>query len=120
MRARFDVSALSVDNDQPIRIFVLVLLPARFFIPSLFLSGHVFRVEGLPDDEGQALLERLLAFCTRDEVVYRHRWREGDLMLWDNRCMLHRAQGFDETHARVMHHVRVSGSEPVIAYPDGA
>jgi alpha-ketoglutarate-dependent taurine dioxygenase len=47
--------------------------------------------------------------------VYRHRWQPGDVLLWDNRCMLHRAQGFDDAHARVMHHVRVAGEGPVIA-----
>ena len=83
--------------------------------PCLFVTGHAFRVEGLVEDAGSALLERLLSWCTRDEVVYRHKWRAGDFVLWDNRCMLHRAEGFDETNPRVMYHVRVGSSKPVVA-----
>lgn len=83
----------------------------------LYVSGHASGVEGLAPDEGRALLEELVGFCTREGRVYRHRWRPGDLVLWDNRSMLHRAQGFDERHRRVMHHVRVAGDAPVVA-PD--
>ena len=57
----------------------------------------------------------LLEHATQREFVYRHHWREGDVAIWDNRSMLHRAQGFDPRHRRVMHHVRVAGTEPVIA-----
>lgn len=89
----------------------------------LYLSELAFGVEPLAvaptpaptPAEGRALLRRLIAVCTRTEVVYRHQWRERDLVLWDNRCMLHRAEGFDGRHARVLHHVRVSGDGPVIA-----
>jgi alpha-ketoglutarate-dependent taurine dioxygenase len=83
----------------------------------LYVSGHASGVEGLAPDEGRALIEELVAFCTRKGRVYRHLWQPGDLVIWDNRSMLHRAQGFDDRHRRVMHHVRVAGQEPVIA-PD--
>ncbi|MCH2170639.1 TauD/TfdA family dioxygenase [Myxococcota bacterium] len=86
----------------------------------LFLSSHTSGVEGLNDDEGRALLARLLAWCTREENVYRHRWSVGDLLLWDNRCTLHRAEGFDGQHARVLHHVRVAGGAPLPATAAGA
>ena len=82
---------------------------------SLFVSGHVYGVEGREPEEGRALVQELVAWCTRAERVYRHRWQPGDVLLWDNRCMLHRAQGFDGAHARVMHHVRVAGEGPVVA-----
>ena len=75
----------------------------------LYLSDHAVRVEGMAETEGRALIERLLAHCTREEWVYRHVWRPGDVALWDNRCMLHRAQGFDERPPRLMFHVRVRG-----------
>ena len=84
--------------------------------PSLFVSGHACAVEGLSPEEGKALIEKLVAWCTREGRTLRHRWREGDVVLWDNRCVLHRAQGFDDRHARVMHHVRVAGIGPVEAY----
>jgi alpha-ketoglutarate-dependent 2,4-dichlorophenoxyacetate dioxygenase len=80
---------------------------------ALFVTGHAFEVEGMQVAEGRALVESLVAFCTEEERVYRHRWRPGDVLIWDNRSMLHRAQGFEERHRRVMHHVRVAGAAPV-------
>jgi len=82
---------------------------------TLYLSEHASGVEGMEASAGRALLDRLLAWSTREGEVYRHRWRVDDLLLWDNRCMLHRAQGFDPRHPRVMHHVRVAGDAPVPA-----
>ena len=82
---------------------------------ALYVSGHARGVEGMDPSEGRAWVEKLVAWCTREGRVYRHRWRVNDLALWDNRCMLHRAQGFDERHRRLMHHVRVAGIGPVEA-----
>ena len=87
--------------------------------PGLFLSDHAPTIEGETESRGRALLKRLLAGCTRETEVYRHTWSAGDLVLWDNRSMLHRAQGFDEQSARTMHHVRIAGTEPVIAATSG-
>jgi alpha-ketoglutarate-dependent taurine dioxygenase len=85
----------------------------------LFLSDHAWTVEGWPALRGRALIERLLARCTRPERVHRHRWRPGDVAIWDNRCMVHRTEGFDEIHPRVMYHVRVAGTGPVEAASRG-
>lgn len=82
---------------------------------SLFVSGHVYGVDGWEPEAGRAFVQELVAECTRPERVYRHRWQAGDVLLWDNRSMLHRAEGFSDAHARVMHHVRVAGEGPVIA-----
>ena len=79
------------------------------------MSEHAFSVEGMEPRAGLALIERLVAHCTAPGRVYRHRWRVGDVLIWDNRQMLHRAQGFDGRSRRVMHHVRVAGTEPVVA-----
>jgi len=81
----------------------------------LFVSEHVSGIEGMPVDEARALNRRLLEVCTDPARVYRHHWSLGDLLIWDNRSMLHRAQGFDSRHPRVMRHVRVAGSEAAIA-----
>jgi taurine dioxygenase len=81
----------------------------------LFVSEHVFEIEGMPAAEARALVRRLLDVCTDPARVYRHRWSPGDLLIWDNRSMLHRAEGFDPRHARVMRHVRVAGTEPTLA-----
>jgi alpha-ketoglutarate-dependent taurine dioxygenase len=82
--------------------------------PGLFVSEHVFEVDGLPDEDAASLVEELLRVCVDPARVYRHHWAAGDLLVWDNRSMLHRAQGFDPRHPRVMRHVRVAGSEAVL------
>ena len=84
--------------------------------PGLYLTEHMSEIEGLPEEEGGALLAELLALVTADDNTFRHHWSVGDVAIWDNRSMLHKAQGFDERHARVMHHVRVAGFEAPIAW----
>jgi alpha-ketoglutarate-dependent 2,4-dichlorophenoxyacetate dioxygenase len=77
---------------------------------SLFLGAHASHVEGLPLEEGRALLRALLEHVTRPEFCYRHEWAEGDLVVWDNRCVLHRATPYDTTrHHRLMQRTTVSG-----------
>jgi len=62
---------------------------------SLFVGSHAFRVEGMDEAEGTALIEELIAFASQDKYVYAHKWRQGDLLIWDNRCALHRGTEFD-------------------------
>jgi alpha-ketoglutarate-dependent 2,4-dichlorophenoxyacetate dioxygenase len=77
---------------------------------ALFLGAHASHVEGLSIDEGRALLRTVLDHVTRPEFVYRHEWQEGDLVVWDNRCVLHRATPFDTTrHRRLMQRTTVGG-----------
>ena len=64
---------------------------------SLYLASHIGRVRGLPDDEAGALLARLVAHATDRRFTYLHRWRVGDLVMWDNRCTMHRGTEFDDT-----------------------
>src|SRR5271169_4152683 len=58
---------------------------------ALYLGNHSSHIQGLPEAEGKALLEAVLEHATQRQFVYRHRWRMGDLVMWDNRCLLHRA-----------------------------
>jgi alpha-ketoglutarate-dependent 2,4-dichlorophenoxyacetate dioxygenase len=70
---------------------------------SLLIGAHASRVVGWPRAEGEALLADLLARATRAEGVYSHRWAEGDVVIWDNRSVLHRATAYDATrHRRLM------------------
>jgi len=116
---RLGATAPAVFRQAPVR-HPLVRVHPETGEPSLYLSDHAYEIEGRTrdgggeGDKGRALIERLLDICTQPEVVYRHQWRPGDVLVWDNRTMLHRAQGFDETHPRVMYHVRVAG-EPLAA-----
>ena len=80
----------------------------------LFISEHMFGIEGMAQHEAKVLIQRLLSACVEPSRVYRHRWSVGDLLIWDNRSMLHRAQGFDRRFPRVMHHVRIAGFESPI------
>jgi alpha-ketoglutarate-dependent 2,4-dichlorophenoxyacetate dioxygenase len=63
---------------------------------SLYLASHAERVDGMEYDEGRRLLDELTAFATGREFVHAHVWRPGDLLMWDNRCTMHRAMPFDE------------------------
>jgi alpha-ketoglutarate-dependent 2,4-dichlorophenoxyacetate dioxygenase len=77
---------------------------------SLFIGAHASHVVGLPVSEGRALLKQLLDHVTRARFCYRHEWSEGDLVVWDNRCVLHRATPYDTArHRRLMQRTTVSG-----------
>jgi alpha-ketoglutarate-dependent 2,4-dichlorophenoxyacetate dioxygenase len=63
----------------------------------LYLASHASHVIGTPVDEGRALLRELIEFATRPGFVYRHKWRVGDLLVWDNQQTMHRGTPFDDT-----------------------
>ena len=78
--------------------------------PALFLGAHASHIEGMPIEEGRALLKELLDHVTQPQFRYRHEWREGDLVVWDNRCVLHRATPYDSTrYKRLLQRTTVSG-----------
>ena len=80
---------------------------------SLVLGATADYVEGMDPDESRALLDDLLARATAPEHVYRHEWEVGDVVLWDNRGVLHRALPYDPTSARDMHRTTFAGDEPI-------
>ena len=83
---------------------------------NLFVGSHVKAIEGMPDDQAGQLIARLIDEVTRPESVYRHRWRPGDVVIWDNRCVLHRGVGYDEAkYRRRMHQTRVRCPGPSLA-----
>jgi alpha-ketoglutarate-dependent 2,4-dichlorophenoxyacetate dioxygenase len=75
---------------------------------SLYLASHASHIIGWPVEEGRALIEELIAFATQPQFVYQHRWRVGDLVMWDNRCTMHRGRPYDDTQRRVLHRTTVS------------
>ena len=77
--------------------------------PSLFIGRHAYGIPGLEPDESEKLLDDLLEAACRPPRIHRHSWHAGDIVIWDNRCVLHRAQPFDHSQPRVMKHTRVSG-----------
>jgi alpha-ketoglutarate-dependent 2,4-dichlorophenoxyacetate dioxygenase len=84
---------------------------------TLFIGAHASHVVGMPIEDGRALLRELTAFVTQPRFCYRHEWRQGDLIVWDNRCVLHRATPFDtQRYHRFMQRTTVSGDprEPAV------
>jgi len=69
-------------------------------------------VVGLPLAESEALLDALWAHCTKPEFAWYQQWRAGDLILWDNRCVMHRRDAFDPATRRVMHRTQIKGDRP--------
>jgi len=63
---------------------------------SLYLASHAGRIIGMPKREGRALIEELVAHATQRQFVYTHRWRVHDLVIWDDRCTMHRGTEFDD------------------------
>jgi alpha-ketoglutarate-dependent 2,4-dichlorophenoxyacetate dioxygenase len=63
---------------------------------SLYLASHAGRIFGMPEPEGRALIEELVAHATQRQFIYTHRWRVHDLIIWDNRCTMHRGTDFDD------------------------
>ena len=63
---------------------------------SLYLASHAGRIRGMGEQEGRALIEELVAHATQRQFIYTHRWRVHDLVIWDNRCTMHRGTEFDD------------------------
>ncbi len=80
---------------------------------SLVLGATTSHVAGMDVEEGRALLADLLARATTPERVYRHGWSVGDLVIWDNRGVLHRACRYDPSSPRDMHRTTLHGEEPI-------
>lgn len=77
---------------------------------NLYVGSHAQEIVGMPREAGKALLDELTVFCTQPQFVYSHAWRQHDLVIWDNRCALHRATTFDKTrYRRKMHRTTVAG-----------
>ena len=83
--------------------------------PSLILGNTCFYVEDMELAEGNMLLCRLLEWSTQDQYVYRHTWREGDFLLFDNTGTMHRAASYPLNSKRLMRRTTLHGEEPVSA-----
>jgi len=85
---------------------------------AIYCGCHAWKVEGLPDDEGRALLDYLIGFAVEERFLYRHKWRTRDLLMWDNRCVFHAATDYDTAkELRVLYRTIVEGdaTQPVAA-----
>ena len=83
---------------------------------ALFIGRWAVEIEGMALAEGRALIDDLVRFAQAPERVYRHQWRPGDAVLWDNRCTQHCATRFDaDRYTRRMHRTTLEGEVPVLA-----
>lgn len=78
---------------------------------ALYIASHVFAVVGMPEAEGQALVDELTAFATQDHYVYSHRWQVGDVIVWDERATMHRGRPWPYDHERRLDSICVSLQE---------
>jgi alpha-ketoglutarate-dependent 2,4-dichlorophenoxyacetate dioxygenase len=82
---------------------------------SLFLSSHAGRIVGWPLPEALMMLRELTEHATQRELVYRHKWRVGDLVMWDNQATMHRARRFpDEQYPRDLRRTTLTTGAPAI------
>lgn len=103
MAIRYDDSALATELHPIARVHPETGRTA------LFVSmGYTIGIEGLSDEEATPLLLELFAHQVRPEFVYRHRWSQGMLVMWDNRCVVHAATGGYQGHRRLLHRITVA------------
>jgi alpha-ketoglutarate-dependent 2,4-dichlorophenoxyacetate dioxygenase len=82
---------------------------------ALYIASHASHIIGMPVEEGWALLAALIEFATQPQFVYRHKWHGGDLVIWDNRCTMHRATSFEATdHVRDMRRTTIIETTPEV------
>ena len=81
---------------------------------SLYLASHAGSIRGLPPPHGKMLLLDLMEHATRRKYVYPHHWRPGDVLMWDNRCTMHRGRWHDPAEVRDMHRTTVSDEVPTV------
>lgn len=78
---------------------------------SLVIGCHASHIENMDHDEGEALIQSLIAWATQDKFVYRHEWTPGDMLVWDNTGVMHRAEPYPMDSGRIMHRCTLLGEE---------
>lgn len=76
---------------------------------ALYIGRHAYEIQGYDANESEELLAELVTFACQPPRTFMHSWQPGDIAVWDNRCVLHRARPYDHSEVRVMMHTRVKG-----------
>lgn len=79
---------------------------------SLYVSYLTAGIEGMSEEESRRTLGALLRHVDDDRYYWTHRWRPGDVVVWDNRCTNHKRTAFDPAERRVLHRVQIAGTRP--------
>jgi alpha-ketoglutarate-dependent taurine dioxygenase len=96
-------------HDEPPPLRPMVKIHPETGRSSLLIGRHAFGIPGLSPAESEDLLDELVDHACCPPRVYHHQWTRGDTVLWDNRCLLHRACPWDMSEPRVMYHTRIAG-----------
>ena len=80
-------------------------------LEALYIASHAFAVDDLPPDQAQALIDAAVAFATRPEAVYTHRWQAGDVLVWDERATLHRGRPWPYDEERTLASICISARD---------
>ena len=109
-----DARAIDRGEVKPPRAHPVVCTHPETGRPMLFVNPHfTIRFEDMTEEESRPLLDTLYAAATRPENVYRHRWRVGDVVMWDNRCAMHNAvMDYAEDMERLLHRTTAAGAAP--------
>ena len=103
MAIRYDDSAMATQLQPIARVHPETGRTALYVSP-----GYTIGIEGMSEAEATPLLKDLFAHQVREEFVYRHRWSQGMLLMWDNRCVVHAATGGYQGHARLLHRITLA------------
>ena len=100
------------DQTPPVPHAVVRINPANSR-KNFYAGAHASHIRGWPVEEGRALLGELTAFAAQRQYTYTHKWRDNDLVIWDNRCCLHRGRSWDKArYPRAMYRTTVAGIGP--------
>lgn len=102
-----EYSGYGFGEDAPLR--PLVKVHPETGRQALVIGRHAHAIPGLEAQASETLLDELLEFACQPPRVLAHQWQAGDVVLWDNRCLLHRARPWDMSEPRVMYHTRIAG-----------
>ena len=116
-RARYGYKDFNTDEKQifPPVYQAMVRTHAVTGRKNLYLGSHAGSIVGMSEAESQALLKELIDYATQPQFVYSHSWTVGDLVMWDNRCTLHRARPYPkQTEKRILRRTTVAGARPTV------
>ena len=78
---------------------------------SIYIASHAFKIDGMTEADSKRILEEIIEFCTQDKYVYSHNWKVGDVMIWDERAILHRGRPWPYSEPRTLASICVSMTE---------
>ena len=103
-------------NEVPPQLQALVRVIPETGRKTFYAGAHAARVVGWPEERGRVLIDKLNALATEPRFVYRHKWAVNDLVMWDNRCCLHRGRPWDGSKfRRVMRRTTIAGDGPTVS-----